>query len=191
MVKRAYFLSLHRLFKNHIVRFFSISAIFVVVIGLLSGIGDSSRSMVKTEKNIYDTGNVHDFVVMGTETNPMKLIQVMSHTYDELNNNKDKFGIEKVEKVISQDKDLGEEGVTRYTYQDLSKREIDKFELEKGRFPETEYEVVAEHSTKDIKEVELGTKFIEPTTNKECTIVGVVKNPSIFATSKEKSFIKT
>lgn len=190
MVKSAYLLSLHRLFKNHIVRFFSISAIFVVVIGLLSGIGDSSRSMVKTEKNIYDTGNVHDFVVMGTETNPMKLIQVMSTTYDELNNNKDKYGIEKIEKAISQDKDLGEGGVIRYTYQNLSKREIDKFELEKGRFPETEYEVVAEHFTKDIKEVELGTKFIEPTTNKECTIVGVVKNPSIFATSKEKSFIK-
>lgn len=191
---KAYTRSLLRLFKNHIIRFFSISAIFVVAVGFLSGIGDSATSINETEYKIYNDGNIHDAIIMGTETNPLKMMQVMSLTYKELDENKDKYGIDKIEKVISQDIEkidgTSEDGVYRYSYFDVNSRTIDKLKLEKGRMPTAEYEVVAEHSTKDIREVEIGSKFIEPTTNKECTVVGVVSNAAIFSTSKEKSLIQ-
>lgn len=192
MVKKAYLRSLIRLFANHIVRFLSISAIFVVTIGFLSGIGDSCDSIYKTENNIYQKNNVHDFIVMGTSENPLTLMSTMMSAYSELSKNKDVYGIDEISTVFSIDSedDSGSGYAVRHSYFDIKNQSIDKFELVKGRLPENDQEAVVEHPTREIKEIEIGSKFIDPIRNKTCEVVGVIENPSIFATSNEKSFVK-
>ena len=134
MVKKQYLKSTGRMFLKHFVRLISISAIFLVTVSLISGLGDVENNIYRTIDASYHQDNIHDFAIRS-----MPLLTPRSEVLklkDTLNDPqvKEQLGINEVEEYYSFDiPDIATENYsTRLIYYDFTPEKtnrIDKLEI--------------------------------------------------------------
>lgn len=201
MVKTAYLKSLGRLFIRHIIRLLSISAIFVVTVSLISGLGDVQGNIKKSINASYIQDNVHDVTVRS-------YTDVVGRIKRWIIDNPTHYSeIKDIDTVYTYDtRDMENERYSKRSvfmnFNDYAKRSdaTDRLELLEGRFPDPsktkqdEFEVVVERSTKDIVTHELGEKISIKIANQAISpytftakVVGIVKNPTMVSLTREPS----
>ena len=201
MVKhKAYLRSTRRLFVKHLLRLLSISAIFIVTVSLVSGLGDVEGDIKKSINASYQEDVLHDLTIRGSSLELTKI-------KNELEGDRKIEEIDKIETFYTFDTRVEEKGkfASRAVFRDLSNQTIDKLELIKGKWPENENEVVIERSTNDIKKHQIDDVInvtIDPDEFKEVPppvgpldplaignvkIVGIVKNPTMVILKNEPS----
>jgi len=181
VIKKQYLKSTGRLFTKHIIRLLSIAAIFIVSVGLMTGLGNVKRNVGLYLDDVYHVGNVHDIEVVGVYNGKQAA-----------NKLKDKYDIDKIEvnKYVS-DEAENEKYAKRYyfyNFKDNGKNvTIDKFVLSEGRYPIAgKNEMVIHNPT---PEINVGLKINDTVkvNNQDFTIVGIVKSSTTFANTKEPS----
>ncbi len=170
-----------RLFKKHLSRFITITAIVLVSVGFMSGIGEVNNKINISATEYYAETNTSDLNI--------KSKSPTGFTEDELNAFITKFGEENIVKSFSYEVD--EKELTRYYYQPLinSKNDINTLNLLEGHFPKNSSEILTERSTEGITAYQIGdTVTINNTT---FTVCGVVQSPLHLYHNKESSFTDT
>jgi len=184
VVKKQYLKSTGRLFTKHIIRLLSVTAIFIVSVGLMTGLGNVNRNVRGYLTDVYNTANVHDLEVIGLKEQGTEAKERLESGG---------FEIDKVEEyVYLPDFDIDDNYARRYNFVDFDNLSIDKLTLVEGSFPKNDYEIVMHQPTEEIN-----TKYkVGDTVNMEfgqytfpLKIVGSVKNPTQFARTKEPSSI--
>ena len=205
-MRKAYLKSTGRLFLKHIIRLLSISAIFVVTVSLISGLGDVEGDIKKSINSTYIESNVHDVTITtinvpGTEVNLVEQIE------DQLNLYKEDYGLKDIERFYSFD--MPDEDDKDYAYRvefkDYSNQganaKTDKLDFIEGNYPTGPNQVLVERQTKDInqKNYKIGDKIpnikIYPFGYEElggfeitdAEVVGIVKNPRLVTVTHEHS----
>lgn len=183
MVKHQYLKSTRRMFGKHFVRLLSIAAIFLVTVSLVSGLGDVVNNIYHSINTSYHEDNIHDFLIRSTANNADDIKNIE----DKLNELKDDLGINRIEEYYSYDipHPTNPKYSTRYIYFDKEKNDIDRLEIIEGRLPTGLNEVAVERVTKDFNNRHVGDVIDLPYGG--LTVVGVVKNPTMIALSKEPS----
>ncbi|MCQ2794671.1 MAG: ABC transporter permease [Bacilli bacterium] len=191
MKHKAYLRSTRRLFIKHLLRLLSISAIFIVTVSLISGLGDVEGDIKKSINASYQEDVLHDLTIRGPSIE-------LANIKEALEGEQKIEEIDKIETYYTFDTRV-EEGsnfANRAVFRDLSNQTIDKLELLEGNWPKNENEVVVERSTKDIKERKIGDvinvminpDFLPfPTMINNVKVVGVVKNPTMVILRNEPS----
>ena len=74
MVKhKSYLRSTGRLFIKHLLRLFSISAIFIVTVSLISGLGDVEGDIKRSINASYQEDVLHDLTIRGSSLELTKI----------------------------------------------------------------------------------------------------------------------
>lgn len=182
-MKHQYLKSTRRMFGKHFVRLLSIAAIFLVTVSLVSGLGDVVNNIYHSINTSYHEDNIHDFLIRSTTNN----IADIKKVEDKLSELKDDLGIDRIEEYYSYDipHPTNPKYSTRYIYFDKEKNDIDRLEIIEGRLPVGPDEVAVERVTKDFNNRHIGDVIDLPYGG--LTVVGVVKNPTMIALSKEPS----
>lgn len=190
MVKTAYPKSLGRLFIRHIIRLLSISAIFVVTVSLISGLGDVQGNIKKSINASYVEDNIHDVTVRSDAVNISLIKSVLTNEEYQ-----DYYGIKDIDTVYTYD--IPDKSDDRYAkrniFMNFQEYKVDKLEVLEGHLPTKPGEMVVERKTKDVVEHHLDEKIsvdIEgyfETLHVEATVVGIVKNPTMVSLTREPS----
>ena len=185
MVKKQYAKSTGRMFLKHFVRLLSIAAIFLVTVSLVSGLGDVETNIYRSIDASYQEDNIHDFVIRSTEKGDN---EEMFAIKDRLTEFKDKLNIKDVEEYYTLD--IPHQGKKnrsrRHIFFDEGKNTVDRLEVLEGRLPKGLGEVAVERATKDFNNRHIGDVIDFPDYG-SLTVVGVVKDPTMVALSKEPS----
>ena len=171
-----------RLFKKHIARFITIIAIVIVSIGFMSGIGEVENKIITSANGIYTDSCVSDL--------HLKSKRLTGFTNDELALISSRFNDAKIKFGFSYEtKDLEDDVITRIYSFDLNS-DVNKFELDKGRYPTSANEILAERKTFEIDGINIGETVTLPYGNGQVstyTVVGIVTNPLILVEIEEPS----
>ncbi len=198
MVKKQYLKSTGRLFTKHIIRLLSIAAIFIVSIGLMSGLGVVKYNVKQYVNDVYNTCNVHDLDVYNFDHSSMT--GKVNLLYKALSNEeaKQKYNIKDISLSYSYDcPDISDES-NRFAYRvisgdfsNLDNYSIDKLVLvgEESKLPKDNNQVLVNEATNEIKKHAIGDKIKISLygRTKEVEICGIVRNPTLLAKAKEPS----
>lgn len=185
-MRKAYLKSTGRLFLKHILRLLSIAAIFVVTISLISGLGDVQTDIKRSINVSYEQDNIHDITV---RSRPDYIAGVENAL-------KEDPRIKDIDRVYTYDvyDEQDENYAKRVIFMNFANYKTDKLELIKGEWPKKDDEVVVERSTKDVVEHEIGQKISVNITDVSgdihtfsAKVVGIVKNPTMIALTREPS----
>lgn len=168
--------SAFRLFKKHIVRFFTIIAIVVVSVGFMSGVGEVENKVKLGIKNYYQEQNISDF--------NLKSKSPAGFTEEQISWMQNRFGENNVKKGFCLETKINEAIVRIYSY-NTTGNAINKVKLVEGIYPTVENEILAEKTPNDG-----GYKVGDVITllGKEYVVSGIVLNPIIINIIEEPSF---
>ena len=169
-----------RLFKKHIARFITIIAIVIVSVGFMSGIGEVESKIITSVNDLYTESCVSDL--------HLKSKRLTGFTASELSAINNRFSGDKVKTGFSYEIDNDGE-ILRISSFDLE-ADVNKFELNDGRYPTSANEVLAERETFEIDSYDLGETVEVNMGNGHIstyTVVGIVTNPLILIKKEEPS----
>ena len=176
----AYFKTVLRMFRRHIVRFINIVAIIVVSIGFMSGVGEAPNKLKLAFDGRYKEQNISDIIIKGnlTEEDCLLIKSKMSE-----------WGLKDIAYSLSFEEDIDGE-IVRYYFMDMDDTPLNKFDLKEGRMPENPNEVLVERETAFIKGYKLG-EIIQleiKDTIFTCKVSGIIEHPLIKINKEEPSW---
>lgn len=191
MVKhKSYLRSTGRLFIKHLLRLFSISAIFIVTVSLVSGLGDVEGDIKQSINASYQEDCLHDFVIRGSSIG-------LEEIKTSLEGDKKIDDIDKIETYYTFDTRVEDDKfASRTVFRDLSNQTVDKLELLEGNWPTNDKEIVVERDTNDIRQRKIGDVINIvvkpdiipiPLMINNVKVVGIVKNPTMVILRNEPS----
>ena len=166
-----------RLFKKHIVRFFTIVAIVLVSIGFVAGVGEVTNKISIASRHFYAEQNVSDIYIKSKNQfgfSPQQIQQI-----------ENMFGSQNTLKSMCYEQIINEK-ITRIYVYDLTNAHINKLILKNGNMPLVENEVVCERKTTAIHQFEVGDTV--ELMGQKYIISGQVLNPLIINNVEEPSF---
>lgn len=172
----AFFKTVLRMFKSNFGRFIAVTAIMVVGIALMTGIGEVSSVMKNAGDNYFVVQNVPDLIVKSTSQrgfNDEQLEEISALDY-----------VDSTLAFTAVETDVNEL-LTRLYFLPLGDQSINKIELIEGRFPENIDEVVAERETNGMKSYEIGDTVT--LYGRTMTVTGTTLNPLMFSKEAEPS----
>ena len=178
MVMKANTKNAVRLFKKHLTRFITITAIVLVSVGFMSGVGEVKNKIRISSKNYYVEQNISDLNIKSSST--------YGFSVQELNSFTERFGEDNVIKGFCYES--VEDKATRYYYQPLitGENSVNTLNILEGRLPNTSSEILTERSTKGINAYKVGDTVT--INNATFTVCGVVQNPLHLYNIAEPSF---
>lgn len=164
-----------RTVKSHFVQFFAMTAIITLGIAFVTGIGAIAPNMRDSASRYYQDAVIPDIIIKTTGT-------ISDSQRALLNNDGD---IEIVEELFSYDIEI--DGLmTRIFNMPLSDRNINKIELEEGRFPEKANEILAERAGEKSQKFHAGDTVT--VYGLKFQIVGISANPLFMSKEQEPSY---
>ena len=172
----AYFKTVLRMFRRHIVRFINIVAIIIVSIGFMSGVGEAPNKLKLAFDGRYKEQNISDIIIKGnlTEDDCLTIQSKMSE-----------WGIKDIAYSLSYENEIDGE-IIRYYFMEMGNTPLNKFNLKDGRLPEKPDEVLVERETAFIKGYKLG-ESIEFNGN-IFKVAGIIEHPLIKINKEEPSW---
>lgn len=189
MVK-TYCKTIRRMFKKHVIRLISLTAIMLISVGFISGIGSPSDMIKDSITKYYKSQNVSDFIVKSKTT---------GFSAEQIEKIKEAFGAENIATGLSIDISTGEKRSLRLYFIDLDNWTINKAEQTEENFtyPTDERIAYAEAADNIIKgytvgdkvHIDLGKELNLPISiNIDVEIGGIVKSPLTFGKDGEPSY---
>ena len=173
-----------RLFKKHLARLITITAIVLVSVSFMSGIGEVDGRIKVASDKYYKIHNMSDLYVKssratGFTQSELSYFDSFSEQYD----------LVKLFTYENKNEDTGV--ITRVYNYDLNASNVNKLEIIDGRLPEASDEVLFERATDDYKEYSVGDEVsvsLPMGGNQKFKISGICINPMLLLRTKERSF---
>lgn len=177
-MKKSLFKFLLRKITKNLSGFITISIIVALGVGFLVGLLVTTSDLQSTVDAQYDSMKIADITLKST-------VGFDDSCIETLNNN---FGdnIEYIQGYYQMDEHAyydNERLAARTIYYDFDEKNINLIELEEGRKPEAENEVVVETKTQFFKEIHVDETIIIDEI--EYKVVGIAANPQYFSNEKE------
>ena len=182
----AYFKTIYRMFRRHIIRFINIVAIIIVSIGFMSGVGELQHKVELGFDSEYKSQNISDIFIKSTSDAGFDERQLQS-----VKDNMQGWGLKDIKYALSYD-EIVDGDIVRFYYMDLNDVPLNKFSLIDGRLPEKFNEVVVERRTDVIKGYEIGQTITITLDNRfpmSYEVVGIIENPLIKIKKEEPSYL--
>ena len=178
----AYFKTIFRMFRRHILRFINIVAIIIVSIGFMSGVGELQHKVELGFDSEYRAQNISDIFIKSTSDKGFDEQQLQS-----VKDNMHVWGLKDIKCALSYD-GIIDGDIVRLYYMDLNDMPLNKFVLSEGRLPEKFNEVAVERKTDVIKGYEIG-ESITLDFGISYEVVGIIENPLIKIKKEEPSYL--
>ena len=162
--------------SNNLSRFISMLLIIFVGVCFVTGVGGITPKVENSINEYFNNKNVYDLDIK--ITNPDATIDILECI-------KNSDHVMQYEPIFTYDTNYNDENLRMYSL-DIQNNDVNKLSLIDGRYPQSNNEVLCEKSNKTIKERMIGEKI--SIFNQIYTVVGIVKNPTIFYNSGEKSY---
>lgn len=178
----AYFKTVYRMFRRHIVRFINIVAIIIVSIGFMSGVGELKNKVEVAFDGQYKAQNISDIIIKGVfSADDCRLIE----------NHMSEWGLKDIKYALSYDREIDGD-IIRFYYMNMGEMPLNKFDLVAGVLPVlNSTEVLVERRTDVIKGYEIG-EIINLETDGYVIpyeVVGIIENPLIKINKEEPSYL--
>lgn len=176
---KAYNKTIFKTISLNLSRYISMMLIILVGICFVTGVGGIVPKIHNSLNEHFKTQNVFDIDIKSTSEYglPLDLIE-------DLKNNPSIKNIETITQIDTFDKSTNE-NIRIYSL-DTKNIAINKLTLIEGMYPQEANEILCEQSSKTINKKEIGEEVI--VLGQSYKIVGIVKNPTLFYYSGEKSF---
>lgn len=180
MVKASFFKTVNRMFRKNLSRFFSLLAIVFIGICFVTGVGGISDKIRNSYNEYFHFERVSDIVLKSKSTQGFLPSDI--EKLDAID------GIEEKLRIVSID--LKEEEVyNRYCVYPFEENGLmNTITVVEGRFPQNGNECVVEESSSTLEKVELNSTLSFMMGN--YNVVGIVRNPLIFAMDGEVSVLE-
>lgn len=182
MVMSAYTKTVLRTVKNNFGRFLAITAIILLGIAFVSGLGSLSPKILNSVNNYFANQKVADIIVksqskLGFTSAEIELLSSMG-------------SFEQAQPITALDMEVGGLNARIYSLP-IEDDKINKLEILEGRAPQNEKEVLVERKSNVIKKQEIGQKIsiFFADIEMDFEIVGIAANPLAFSKEGEPDLI--